>query len=421
MKIIFPSEAKRLWGHSASRIGGVTFLVNDPPQFLDHYYHFAAELLFGIWRTYASLDPSINAAGETQLLSPTRMMFPHVSAGKWNDYSKMNSFILRSIFPSMAYEYKNDWADRIDTQRAFIFDRIVLADRAAAFRGPEFAKTWRTASEAVTLVASRYWWAPIRRNMLEFVGASGSAGVNEIDLEEFGVGIDELADEMGLSALEEHEPVREQLDAGGKKVRQRRDEGVYHAREVTVSKRTPAKRARTPAKDDTAKRADYTPSKPVITYVSRQDWGRRMLRQADHDSLVLELEALEKKFGWEVNVVAMDKLSRDDQIRLAARTTILMGVHGNGLTHLIWMNNLNPRATVMEFFADQGYAADYSFTSRALGIRHYGWWNDESFTYPNTPPVNYPDDFQGNDIRLDAKAVAHLIEQRLLVDRPTLE
>lgn len=46
----------------------------------------------------------------------------------------------------------------------------------------------------------------------------------------------------------------------------------------------------------------------------------------------------------------MDKLTRDEQIRLAARTTIMMGVHGNGLTHLIWMNNLNPRATVMEFF-----------------------------------------------------------------------
>lgn len=38
MKIIFPSEAKKLWGHSASRVSGTTFLINDPPQFLDHYY-----------------------------------------------------------------------------------------------------------------------------------------------------------------------------------------------------------------------------------------------------------------------------------------------------------------------------------------------------------------------------------------------
>lgn len=40
MKIIFPSEAQRLWGNTASRVYGTTFLINDPPQFLDHYYQF---------------------------------------------------------------------------------------------------------------------------------------------------------------------------------------------------------------------------------------------------------------------------------------------------------------------------------------------------------------------------------------------
>jgi hypothetical protein len=38
MRIIFPSEAKKLFGGSASRVSGASFLVNDPPQFLDHYY-----------------------------------------------------------------------------------------------------------------------------------------------------------------------------------------------------------------------------------------------------------------------------------------------------------------------------------------------------------------------------------------------
>lgn len=142
-----------------------------------------------------------------------------------------------------------------------------------------------------------------------------------------------------------------------------------------------------------------------------------MLKPEDHDTLVKELGELEKKYGWEVNIVAMDKLSRDEQIRLAARTTIMMGVHGNGLTHLLWMNNLNPRATVMEFFIPGGFAEDYEYTARALGIRHYGWWGDHSFTYPNIPPVEYPDGFQGNSIPLDGKAVAQLCEQRLVVDR----
>ena len=54
----------------------------------------------------------------------------------------------------------------------------------------------------------------------------------------------------------------------------------------------------------------------------------------------------------------------------------MMGVHGNGLTSLIWMNP-NPRSTVMEFFYPEGFAFDYEYTTRALGIRHYGFWNDQ--------------------------------------------
>jgi hypothetical protein len=288
MRIIFPSEAKRLWGNSASRVSGVTLLVNDPPQFLDHYYHYAAELLFGLWRTYSSLDPSINAAGQTQLPSPSRMMMPHVSAGKWNDYAKMNSFISRAIFPSMSYEYQSDFLDRVDTRRAYLYDQIVFADRAAAFRGPEFARTWRTASEAVTLGGSRYWWSPVRRNLLEFVG-SGDSQVGEYD-----AGSEESDDELGILAADDKQDEPQF-------VRRRRlsDEPVFD-RDLKNNQRKNSGKKRA---DDKAlmPRREHSPGNPVITYVSRQDWGRRMLIKKDHEELVKELQALEKKYGWEVS------------------------------------------------------------------------------------------------------------------------
>jgi hypothetical protein len=69
---------------------------------------------------------------------------------------------------------------------------------------------------------------------------------------------------------------------------------------------------------------DMTQS-PVITYVSRQEWGRRMLKQEDHEHLVEELYKLRDQYGYEVNVVSMDKLSRAEQITLAARTTVCVG------------------------------------------------------------------------------------------------
>jgi len=61
---------------------------------------------------------------------------------------------------------------------------------------------------------------------------------------------------------------------------------------------------------------------PVITYVSRQGWGRRMLRPADHEKLVAALYNLRMKHGYEVNVVSLEKMSRAEQIKLAARTTV---------------------------------------------------------------------------------------------------
>lgn len=38
LKIIFPSEAKRTMGFQASKVEGLTWMINDPPQLLAHYY-----------------------------------------------------------------------------------------------------------------------------------------------------------------------------------------------------------------------------------------------------------------------------------------------------------------------------------------------------------------------------------------------
>jgi hypothetical protein len=69
----------------------------------------------------------------------------------------------------------------------------------------------------------------------------------------------------------------------------------------------------------------------------------------------------------------------------------------DSLTHLLWMKP-TPRATVIEFFFPKGFAHDYEFTSRALGIHHFGFWGNEYFTAPDTPEVAYPEGFQGNEI-----------------------
>ncbi|KAI0746550.1 hypothetical protein C8Q80DRAFT_1175836 [Daedaleopsis nitida] len=338
MRVITTAEARQMFGMDADRIDGVSWLANDPKQFITHYYHWSAELFFGFWRTYSSLDPAIPPSGETSLPAPRRMIFPHIDAANWRDYAAMNQWVLRSAFPSISMEFMNDWKERAALSRLFVLERVVLADRAAAMNGDMFLRTQRTAANAFSLPGSVNWWTTVRNNV------------------------------VGFSTLDDE-----------------------HAGAAAVQ---------------------GVPTRPVITYISRQGWNRRMLVQEDHERLVEELYKLRDMYDYEVNVVEMDKLSRMEQFHLAGRTTIMMGVHGNGLTALLWMRP-TPRSTVIEFFYPGGFAHDYEYTTRALGMVHYGFWNNKHFTRPDVPEVAYPEGFQSNSIPIDGAAVAQLVRERL--------
>ena len=109
----------------------------------------------------------------------------------------------------------------------------------------------------------------------------------------------------------------------------------------------------------------------------------------------------------------------------------MLGIHGNGLTHLVWMP-LTPLSTVIEIFVPGGFAKDYEWTARSLGMKHFAVWNDTyvppSFSFPLTsnsplssryathptePKVDYPEGFQGDRIPAHGPSIAKLIEDRL--------
>jgi hypothetical protein len=140
-------------------------------------------------------------------------------------------------------EFIDDWRDRAEMGKAFVYERVVVADRSAAMLSESFLRFQRSAASAFSIPASPSWWSPIRNNVVSFAGLDLTAGS---------------------------------------------------------------------ATNDT----------PVITYISRQSWGRRMLIPADHEKLVHELYKLRDKYGYEVNVVNPEKMSRVDQLQLAARTTV---------------------------------------------------------------------------------------------------
>ncbi|KAF8063985.1 hypothetical protein FPV67DRAFT_1563106 [Lyophyllum atratum] len=384
MDYITPEQARRRWGDSSDRgeknrvlsVEGNTVLFNDPSQFLRHYYHFVAELWFGVWAFWhgAWSTPSTSPEAAFRLWHPPpprihRVIFAHSNANGWRDDPGFNAYFLRAAFPSLTVEVQEDWADRIAItadkklqDRAWHFPVLLLADRSAAHRGQICgSQTQRTASEAWEhmkrnnqLMGHRVggWWQPMRKAVWHFAGvvSDGKDDVRGLAPEMAGVGL-----------------------------------------------------------------ALPMPKKVVITYISRQGVLRRKLKEDDHEGLVAALQSLVAGKGgsWELVVLHAEKMTKDEQVQAAARTTILLGVHGNGLTHLVFMKPTRASA-VIEIFYPGGFAHDYHWTTRALGMDHYAVWDDKYYTHPNEPSVNYPEPgFQGNVIPVSGFAVARLIEEHV--------
>jgi len=69
------------------------------------------------------------------------------------------------------------------------------------------------------------------------------------------------------------------------------------------------------------------PEKVVITYINRQG-VRRHLIEENHDGMVAALQELVERKNfvdgkeWELNVVQAEKLSKDEQVRVVANSTV---------------------------------------------------------------------------------------------------
>lgn len=291
MDFLTPTEARKRWGGDPTKsernrvwtVGGNTVLVNEPAQFLDHYYHFCAELMMGAWPTWLGtfnvhVDPSAPSVEAAPHID--RFIFAHAEAQGWRDRPGFNAYFIRASFPSLALEVESDWKDRIAAtassgapERAWHFDTLMLTDRSAAFRGESCgSRNQRIASEAIEHfekagTLSRWWWEPLRQAVLRFAG------------------IDQEVLEIGTKA-------------GAVEARKKGAE-VEWAGATSLSKPQPI----------------------VITYISRQG-ARRHLVDEDHQALVQALTAMCAAHGWELNIVQAERLTHDQQLALAARTTV---------------------------------------------------------------------------------------------------
>ncbi|KAF7378140.1 EGF domain-specific O-linked N-acetylglucosamine transferase [Mycena sanguinolenta] len=137
----------------------------------------------------------------------------------------------------------------------------------------------------------------------------------------------------------------------------------------------------------------------------------RRLSAEDHDGLIEALRELHAEGICDVRVVTLERMTLREQIHVAARTSILIGVHGSELNLQLWM----PGSTVIEIFAPNGYSFDNELVARNMGLRHYAVWNDTFVTYDKGsyhPTVNFSDGFDGV-IPVHGPTVSSIIRSRL--------
>jgi glycosyl transferase family 61 len=110
--------------------------------------------------------------------------------------------------------------------------------------------------------------------------------------------------------------------------------------------------------------------RPTVTLIRRcrRAADRADRRIANEDDLLSSLRALG---GIDVQAVDLAELPVLEQVRIACHTDLLIGVHGAGLAHLLW---LPPQASVLELFPRRdGMPAAYGNMATWLGRRYQAW------------------------------------------------
>lgn len=180
------------------------------------------------------------------------------------------------------------------SRKAFRFDKLLLSDRSATFRGQVCpGKTDRIASEAYEVVKDKLspsWWEPIRRAVLRFSDVTRDVMDKHLLWE--GMWTPRI-DAMGPDPVAS-EAVRKMP--------------------IVISYIVRSGHRRTLIKED------HSVSYGSLPQASTS--SEHLLLSFVIQGLVAALTTLCNGKGWELNVVHAERLSREEQVQVAARTTV---------------------------------------------------------------------------------------------------
>ncbi len=114
-----------------------------------------------------------------------------------------------------------------------------------------------------------------------------------------------------------------------------------------------------------------TSEKSKKVYISRISSTRSQVWERELQSLLAE-------DGW--SVIELQTLDLEAQINLISTASVLAGIHGAGLSHMVWMN---PDSLVIEL-GGSGYRSCYTSLAKACGIHHERIQFNDSIKYKSS-------------------------------------
>ncbi len=106
------------------------------------------------------------------------------------------------------------------------------------------------------------------------------------------------------------------------------------------------------------------PTKPTITYIQRSNY--RYLEPEFERKLLDEIASVFP--DYRLNIVRFENFSYPEQLQIIRNTNILIGAHGNGLTHQIFLPD---NSMVIELFPKGAYAMDYQLLGELVGHQYF--------------------------------------------------
>lgn len=118
------------------------------------------------------------------------------------------------------------------------------------------------------------------------------------------------------------------------------------------------------------------PSVSKVIYIDRQASDRRMSDQ-NHEELLQMLVDLDCSGVLTFEHLVLEDMEPIEQVRAVADASVMIGIHGNGLTHQLWMST---KSTLIELFPTKSFLRDYQAVATVLGHNYWAVQNDTVFT-----------------------------------------